>query len=100
MAINLTNATTITSPDQFGQLAFTLSHGLFWGLVLIAIFIIGVIRFHRQGLDVAVAATSYVCFALSLPLLFLGWVSIAYTVTFIIMAGATSFYIRYTEPSL
>lgn len=92
MVTNITNITNIDSINSLGQFASDGTGGLFWGLILIGLFIIIVINLRNRGIDNAMMASSMGCFILSLIFLNLNWVQLLYPVAFGLIIAGIGFY--------
>jgi hypothetical protein len=89
MPVNITNITAIDSFHDLGRYAAGASNGLFWGIILIALFVIAITRLRHQGPEEAVAGASLACFILGTIFVNLNYVSFMYPIAFlIILAGA------------
>ncbi len=95
MAVNITNITNIENWYDWGTYASNASNGLFWGLILIALFFVVITRLRHQETENAVAAASFSCLLLSVLLLNLGWLQLAYPIFFAFALGGSLFYIRF-----
>ena len=95
MAVNITNLTSINSVYDWGYYASSASGGLFWGVILMALFIIIITRLRKQGTENAIAAASFACFLLSLVFFNLSFVQIAYPVFFALALAGTLFYMKF-----
>ena len=88
MAVNITNITNIQNFYDMGLYASKASYGIFWGIILIAFFIIAVIRLKNHGTR-GILAASFISFGLSLIFLNLHFVSIYFPVVFALILAAT-----------
>jgi len=95
VSLNITNITGIDSVYTWGKYASDSTGGLFWGVILIALFIIIITRLRHHGIENAVASSSFACFMLSLIFLNLNFVQLLYPVFFAISLGGTLFYIKF-----
>ena len=97
MAVNVTNITNIAGFNDLGQYAADATSGLFWGLILMGVFVIMVYNLRERGVDNAVMASSFACFILSIFFLNLGWVQLIYPIAFGIFIGGSAFYKYYNR---
>ena len=97
MAVNITNISNIDSVNDLGQYAADATSGLFWGLILMGIFVIVVYNLRERGVDNAVMAASFSCFIISIFLLNLGWVQLIFPIAFGIFLGGSAFYKYYNR---
>ena len=100
MVTNLTNLTTPPSGTQgFYHLAWyanSVTDGLFWGLILIAILMIIIVKNRNYGIDRAVAGASFACLIISFFLLWLEFVQIVYPIIFVVILAGTLAYIKFS----
>ena len=98
MTVNMTNLTAADSFYDLANFASDFSGGYLWGMLLIALFVIMVGRLQaRSGFERGVASASFLCLLFSLPLLYLGWISIFYSIIFAMVLAGTLMYIRFSE---
>ena len=98
MDIDLVTLSNVTGFSQVGTTANTVTNGLFWGVILITIFIIAMFKLiPKTDTPSAIAVSSFICFGLSLFLLYLQWISIFYTIGFAIMVAGSLFAIKYSN---
>ena len=89
MAVNLTNMSNIDSLYTWGKYAGDASAGLFWGVIVISLFIIIVTRLRHNGVENAVIAASFSCLFLSVIFLNMNFLQLAYPIIFaFFLAGA------------
>ena len=92
MGVNITNITAMTGIADLGTFVNDASGGIFWGIILITLFIILVMNMLYQGIAKAVAAASLTTLFVSLPLFYLGFLHIIYVIVFAIsLAGTLAF---------
>ncbi len=91
MAVNLTNLTAIDSFYTWGKFAGDASGGLFWGVILIALFIIIVTRLRHNGIENAIMAASFSCLFLSIIFLNMNFVQLVYPIIFALFLAGTIF---------
>lgn len=89
MVVNITNITAINSFYDMGRYAAGESGGIFWGVILIAIFIIIITRLRHQGTEEAVAGASIACFILAVLFVNLKFVSFIYPIAFLLFLAGT-----------
>ena len=92
--VNVTHiATNITNFESTGQFAANATGGLFWGVVLIAFFVVLLFRLARNwGWDDALLSGSFICFVLSLIFLRIGYIGLIYVLIFGFIMAATILY--------
>lgn len=96
MDINLTDFQNSTGLAHVGTMANNVTNGLFWGVLLISIFVIMLFKIMpKMETASAFAVASFICFSLSLFLVYLQWVSIFYAITFLLMVAGSLFVIKY-----
>jgi len=98
----MSNITAIKNIDGIyaaGSFANTATNGAFWGIILVAIFIVLVINLIRNGVDKALISAAFTCLLLSLGMFLLNWVNIYFPVIFTLILAGTGFYIRFKERS-
>lgn len=95
MAVNITNITAIDSIHDMGLYASRASGGLFWGLILVALFIIIMTRLNHIGPANASVSASIACLFLSLLFFNMGFVDLLYTVFFGIALAGSLMYIAF-----
>jgi len=99
MVYNLTNLTSSTGTvADLGTYAASVTNGLFWGILTIAIFIILVINLRNNGIDRAVAAASFGMLIISVFMLLLGWILWLFPIVYLFMLAGTLFYIHFKNP--
>lgn len=91
MAVNLTNITQIDSMYDMAKYAADSSAGLFWGVVMIALFIVMVTRLRFNETENAVAASATACLFISILLLNIGFLQVLFPIVFGIILAATLF---------
>jgi len=92
MTTNITNITNINSFYDLGKFATDASNGLFFGVILIALFIIIITRLRLSGHEDAILASSVACLFISLILLGVGYVQIIFPVFFALALAGSMFY--------
>jgi len=92
LTTNITNLTGIDSFYDLGQFAYSETTGLFWGLILISIFVILVFNLRENGIDNAVISSGFGCFILSLLFLNLEWINLTFPVIFGLAIAGAVFY--------
>ena len=97
MTTNLTNLTSINSFYDLGNYANTATDGLFWGLILMALFFILLINLRLNGNDNAIIASGFACLVISLLMLNLGWLNLAFPIIFALIIAGTVFYKVFTK---
>lgn len=95
--VNITNITNINTFVGAGEYANSATSGAFWGIMLVAIFIIILLNTRRNGIENAVAGASFSILLLSVFMFYLGWVNIWYPVISVFMLAGTLFVIRFKE---
>ena len=95
MPTNLTNITNIDSVYDWGLYASNSTAGLFWGILLIVLFVIIVIRLRHLETEKAVAAASFACFILSLIFLNLNFVQFFYPIIFALFLAGTLLFMKF-----
>ena len=80
---------------HFAQYSNDVTNGLFWGLILIAIFTIIIVKQRNYGIERAIGNASFSCLSISLFLFFLQFVQIVYPVIFVIILAGTLAYIMF-----
>jgi hypothetical protein len=96
--VNLTNLSTAANLFDLANFANESTNGLFWGLILIAVFIIVTINLRYNGIDRAVAAASFLCLIISVFLAYLNFINILYPVLLSIALAGSLYYIRSNNP--
>jgi len=97
MATNITNISNIGNIYDMAYYANASTGGIFWGIILVSIFIIVLVNSRRNGMDKAMAVSSFSCLVLSALLLYLKFVNILYPVLFGLALAGTLFYMRFQE---
>jgi hypothetical protein len=92
MPYNITNITAIETFYDLGKYAGDVSGGLFWGVILIALFIVMLIRLRSEGPEKAIIATSFSVFTLSIILLYMNFIQIWYPIGFVVILAGTALY--------
>ena len=82
MAVNITNVTNMNTLADTGQFVSDATGGIFWGIVLISLFIVLVFNMLKQGVAKATASASFSCLTISFPLFFLGWINMVFMIVF------------------
>lgn len=95
MSVNITNLTGVDSLYDMAVVAQGATNNIFFGLILVAFFIILVINLKQQGADRAIAGASFSCLILSLLLFNLGLLQILFPVAFALILGGTLFYLKF-----
>lgn len=94
--VNITSITgNVTGVYGIGEYANLASGGIFWGVVLVSIYLVILINTRQNGFDKAFVVSSFACLILSLLLLYINWVSILYPVFFGIALGSGLFYLQF-----
>lgn len=97
MVSDLTNLTNSTQGfHHFAQYSNDVTNGIFWGLILIAIFIIVTIKLRKIGIDRALAVASFSCLSISLFMLYLQFVQIVYPIVFVLILAGSLAVIKFT----
>lgn len=94
---NITNITNIQSLYDIGNYVATATNGLFWGLMLMALFIIIIINGRRNGIGKSAASASFACLIISIIFLNIGFLQLVWPVFFAIATGGSLFYLRFSE---
>ena len=95
MALNISNVTGINSLYDIGEYASASTNGLFWGVILISLFIILIMRLRMNEIEDAVIASSLACFVLSIIFLNLGWLQLLWPIFFGLALVGTLFYKKF-----
>jgi len=82
MSTNITNISNIGGLYDLGQYAADATGGIFWGVIMIALFSIIMINTRRNGTANSVVVAGFACFLLSIILLNLEFVQLIYPVFF------------------
>jgi len=94
---NITNITNINGMEKAAEYANAATGGLFFGLIIISVFLIMLFNLRENGIDRAVASASFACLLISAPLFYLQLLSILYPVFFSLALAGTLFYLRFKE---
>ena len=92
MAINLTNLTGINSLYKLGDYAHAVTGEIFWGLIVMVLFIILLVNLRENGIASSLIASSFACVVISLLLLNLEWINLAFPIIFGLITAGTVFY--------
>lgn len=90
----LTNATGLYDLGSFANYA---ANNMFWAIIMICIYIIFIVKLYPYGIERALAAASFSCLMMSLPLMYLQWLNLAFPIVFTIALAASLAYIRFSE---
>ena len=97
MAYNISNLTAMETVADLATNANAASGGIFWGLMIIALFFILIFTTKRDGIERAVAAASFACLMVSIIFLFLDLVQIGYPVFFVLSLAGSLMFKSYNE---
>lgn len=87
MTVNITNVTNIQDFYGMGTYAARATGGIFWGVILIALFVIIIMRLRHHGIR-GIMTAAFSSFALSIIFLNLQFVQLVYPIAFgLILAG-------------
>lgn len=86
----LQNATGI---GKLVGVANTYSDGYLVGGFLLALWFIGILALRKFGFGESVTVCSWICFILSLPLAYAGWLNLYFTLFYLIMGALGLFYL-------
>ena len=95
MALNISNITGISSLYDLGEYSSASTGGLFWGIIIMALFIILIMRLRMNEIEDAVVASSLACFVLSIIFLNLGWLQLLWPIFFALALAGALFYKKF-----
>lgn len=90
----LQNATGIYDIGEFANIS---TGYMFWTILLSGIYIIFIVKLYQYGVERAIASASFACLILSLPLVYLQWISVWMPILFTIMIAGSLIYLRMSE---
>lgn len=95
--VNVTNLTQINTFSDAGRVVTAATDGLFWIIILIALFIVMVFRYMQNtSYDDAILGSSFICFVLSLVLLRLEWTQPVFPIIFGVLIAGTLAYKKFS----
>ena len=97
MVSDLTNLTNVTGLYGMALFMNSVTGGLFWGLIFVAIFVILVINLRGYGVDRAMVGASFPCLLASIIFWRIYLLSVMFPVLFALILAGTAFYIRFSE---
>lgn len=90
---NLTNLTSAQNIYDVAVYANEVTRGTFWGLIIIAIFIISTLGLsYKYTSASAISVAAFGCAVLSIFAIYMGVVSTFFAITFFLVAGGAVFY--------
>ena len=93
--VNLTQIQNIHGFYDMGNVANSLTNNLFWLVIILSIFIIMLLKMlPKYDASSAIAASSFVCLILCLPLVALNWINVIYAIIFILLLATSLIIIK------
>ena len=92
MNYNLTLLHNVTGVGQLVGVANDYADGMLVGLFLLSLWFIGLLAFKRYGFVEGLVVASWVCFLISLPLIYAGWLNLFFVFFYLIIASLGSLY--------
>jgi len=89
---NLTNLTSATKPQELISFANQVTGQVFMTAVVVAVFIILLVKLLNYRVDVSLALSGFVAFVFGALFAFAGWVSILIPLFFLVLTAFAAFY--------
>jgi len=98
MVVNITALSNITGFYSAGNAAMIVTNNMLFVGLITAIYIIALMKLApKYDFASVMAVSSFACFALSLPLVYLNWINIFFPIFFLLATAGSLFYIRMTS---
>ena len=95
MTLNLTALQNINGFYDAGQIAMSLTSNLFFVVIILMIYIVTLWKMiPKYDIASACASASFICLALSFPLVYLQWINIFFPIFLIIATAGSLFMIK------
>ena len=95
MGLNISNMTGINSLYDVAEYASASTGGLFWGIILLSLFVILIIRLRLNEIEDSVVASSIACFLVSIIFLNLGFLQLLWPIFFALSLAGALFYKKF-----
>ena len=95
MAMNITNIGNINGFDGLMGYAVDSTSGLFFGIIVMSLWVVIVVNTRKNGIEKAVASASFACLLISVFLVYRSWLNILYPVGFTLFLAGSLFVIRF-----
>ena len=97
MTYNLTNLTSATNPAQLVGFVNEVTGQSFMSLMVLAFFIIMLVKLFKLDFASSLALSSYLAFVLSSVMVFAEWINLMIPLAFLTLAALSTFYLYATK---
>jgi hypothetical protein len=94
---NLNDLQNVTSVVSMTDYIAKTTNGMFFQLLLVIMFVVMLMALIRTGFQSAVMTSAFLCWILSIYLVYLGYVNFIYSIIFFVIAIMMLFYMYVTK---